>query len=139
MNLAQMLIISGSLILGLLGLIHLIYTLSTDRFHARDPAVTAAMQQTAPRITDQTTVWQAWVGFNVSHSVGVMLLALVFVPLALNHMPLLADSLWFSSLPVVMAAAYVLMAHQYWFHVPQLGASLALACYVAAWLLLHWP
>ncbi|WP_223787361.1 LIC_13387 family protein [Marinicella meishanensis] len=138
MELTQILIITGCLILGLLGLIHLIYTLATNKFHARDPAVTAAMQQSAPIITGQTTVWRAWVGFNVSHSVGVLLLPLVYVPLALNHMTLLANSAWFAGLPVVLAAAYAMMAKQYWFKVPLWGSLLALLCFLAAWLLLTW-
>jgi len=134
---AQSLILVGSLLLGLLGLLHLIYTLASNKFHARDPQVTTAMQQTAPVITNQTTVWRAWVGFNVSHSVGVLLVPLFYVPMALNHLDFLASSFWFAGLPGLLAAVYALLAKRYWFNVPLLGSLLALGCFALAFIALH--
>ncbi len=40
----QILIITGATILGVLGLIHLIYGLVTNKFEAYDPELTTAMQ-----------------------------------------------------------------------------------------------
>jgi len=44
----QILIIFGSFVLGILGLVHFIYVLVTNKFHAYDDNVTTAMQQTSP-------------------------------------------------------------------------------------------
>ena len=40
------------------------------------------MKQTSPVLTKDTTVWDAWVGFNASHSIGAMLVAAFYIPLA---------------------------------------------------------
>ncbi|MFT5450898.1 MAG: hypothetical protein ACI9N9_000378 [Enterobacterales bacterium] len=69
----QFLIIIGSSIFGVLGTIHLIYTFFTNKFNAYDSSVTVAMKNTNPIMTKETTIWNAWVGFNASHSLGAMI------------------------------------------------------------------
>jgi hypothetical protein len=36
------------------------------------------MSQIAPVITKEATMWRCWVGFNASHSMGLILFGLVF-------------------------------------------------------------
>ena len=62
--LEQILIIVGASIFGILGLVHLIYTFYTNKFDARKSSVTDAMKKTSPVLTKETTIWDAWVGFN---------------------------------------------------------------------------
>ncbi|QSX30974.1 hypothetical protein JYB88_04840 [Shewanella cyperi] len=132
----KLLLITGAAIFGILGTIHLIYTLFTSKFSPYDGAVAEAMKSTSPRLTRETTVWKAWIGFNASHSLGAMLLAAVYLPLAINHHELLQDSLWFSLLPVLVAASYLVLAKKYWFKIPFIGILIALVCFIgAAWLL----
>jgi hypothetical protein len=50
------------------------------------------MSQIAPVLTKETTMWRCWVGFNVSHSMGLILFGLVFGFLALAHGQLLFHS-----------------------------------------------
>jgi hypothetical protein len=45
-----------------------------------------------PPITKETTMWRCWVGFNASHSIGLILFGLVFGFLALAHGQLLFQS-----------------------------------------------
>ncbi len=134
---AQLLIITGSLILGMLGLAHFIYVLATNKFHAYDGVVTTAMQQTSPVITKHTTMWQAWQGFNYSHSFGVLWVPLLYVPLALNHMTVLQQSLWLTLLPIMMAVVYTVLAKRYWFNVPFIGSVMAMLCFSIAFYMLH--
>ena len=134
---AQMLIITGSLIVGVLGLVHFIYVLTTNKFNAYDDAVTTAMQQTSPVITKHTTMWQAWLGFNYSHSFGVLWVPLIYVPLALNQMTVLQQSLWLTLLPSIMALVYAVLAKRYWFNVPLVGSVTALVCFSVAFYRLH--
>jgi hypothetical protein len=59
-------------IYGLLGALHAVYTLLDTREPRRivpdDPAVIAAMQGSKIRLTrGESTVWQGWIGFNLSH------------------------------------------------------------------------
>lgn len=82
----QSLVIIGAAIFGILGTLHLIYTFLTPRFDPRDSSLRSVMENTAPRLTRETTMWRAWVGFNASHSLGAMLFAAIYIPLAIWHM-----------------------------------------------------
>ena len=95
--LASTLIATSAGIVLLFGSIHLFYTLHGNKLHPRDAAVMAAMQQTHPVITRQTTIWRANYGFNVTHSMGLMLFGLIYGYLALAQSALL----WQSALPAV--------------------------------------
>jgi hypothetical protein len=65
-------------IYGLLGALHAVYTLADLRSPRRivpdDPAVITAMQTSKIRLTrGESTVWQGWIGFNLSHSLGALM------------------------------------------------------------------
>ena len=126
----QLFYIAGAAIFGFLGTIHLLYTFFTNKFDARDPAVTEAMKGTSPVLTAETSVWGAWVGFNASHSLGAILFACIYIPLAGFHIELLQSSLWFSLLPVFVGIAYLALAKRYWFRVPFLGILIATVCFL---------
>ena len=133
----QTLIVLGASIFGFLGAVHLLYTFFTDKFEAFDPSVTEAMKGTSPNLTKDTSVWDAWVGFNASHSLGAMLIAAVYVPLAIRHMQVIAGSLWFSLLPVVVGLSYLALAWRYWFRIPFVGILLSTLCFVGAAILIN--
>lgn len=132
---AQALIVAGALLFGLLGTLHLVYTLFTDKFAPRDAATEAAMKLTSPVLTSRTSVWNAWIGFNASHSLGALLFAAIYLVLAIGHMPMLRESPALLWLGVAAAAAYLAIAMRYWFRTPRLGIALATACFLAAALL----
>src|SRR5499425_2213463 len=72
------LLILGGAVFGALGSLHAIYTLLDLRDPRRlvpvDPSVARAMANSALRLSGgRTDMWRAWVGFNFSHSLGVML------------------------------------------------------------------
>jgi hypothetical protein len=75
-----------------LGVVHLVYTFWGPLLTPRDPALQISMSQIAPVLTKETTMWRCWVGFNVSHSMGLILFGLVFGFLALAHGQLLLHS-----------------------------------------------
>ncbi|MBC3767138.1 LIC_13387 family protein [Neptunicella marina] len=131
----QILLIIGVSIFGVLGTVHLIYTFFTERFSPYDPAVAQAMESTSPQLTRETTMWRAWVGFNASHSLGTMLLAAIYIPLAVYHFELIQNSLWFSVLPVAVGIAYLVLAKKYWFKIPFIGVLISLVCFIgSAWI-----
>jgi hypothetical protein len=125
-------------IIGLLGLVHFILTLRGPKLVPRDPSLKAAMKEVAPVITTQTNIWQMWIGFNLSHSMGAMLFGLVYGYLALAHGDLLFESLFLQGVGFAMLAGFVALAKLYWFITPLLGSAVALVLYtisvVLAWL-----
>jgi hypothetical protein len=128
----QTLLIIGASVLGILGVVHIIYTFFTDKFSVYDLSVLNGMKSTSPRISKDTTVWDAWVGFNASHSLGLILFAVVYIPLTVNHIDLVKGSIWFSSIPVVFTVSYLFLAYRYWFKIPLIGVSLSLICFIGA-------
>ncbi len=71
-------------------------------------------------------------GFNVSHSMGLILFGLVFGFLALAHSELLFRSPFLLVVGLAMLGSFVVLAKVYWFSAPFAGVSIALACYVAS-------
>ncbi len=130
--LAQILIALGAALLGLLGTIHIVYTFFTNKFEARDPATSAAMKATSPVLTRRTSLWNAWVGFNASHGLGLLLFATTYLLLAVGHMSLLRDSPGLTWLPVAGGAAYLAIARRYWFRRPFNGVAIVTECFLAA-------
>jgi hypothetical protein len=130
--LAPTLVIVGAGILGLLGTLHLVYTLFTHKFDPRDIATQAAMRADHPMLTRRLTMWRAWIGFNASHSLGVMLFAAVYLVLAARHAELLRASPSLVWLAVAGGGGYLLLAQRYWFRTPLIGIAISTACFLGA-------
>lgn len=133
---AQYLWIAGSLIVGVLGTIHLLYTFLTNKFDPRDQSVKTAMQTVSPVLTRQITMWNAWVGFNGSHSSGIMFIAVMNMYLALYYFEWLLQSHFYFLFNIATMAFYVFLAKRYWFRTPLLGASISLVLYVVSYCIL---
>ncbi|WP_199490935.1 LIC_13387 family protein [Marinobacter vulgaris] len=129
---AQALIIIGASIFGILGAIHLLYTFFTDKFNAYDSSVTEAMKGVSPILTKETSIWNAWVGFNASHSLGAILVACFYIPLSVSDFNVIQQSVWFSYLPVIIGLSYLILAKRYWFKIPLIGVSISTVCFVLA-------
>jgi hypothetical protein len=129
---AQVLLIIGASIFGILGTVHLLYTFFTNKFEAHDSSVTEAMKGTSPILTKETSVWKAWVGFNASHSLGAMLVAAVYIPLTTTYFNIIQQSVWFSLLPVIVGLSYLVLAKKYWFRIPFIGVLISTVCFVGA-------
>ena len=134
---SQVLYISGAAIFGFLGFIHLIYTFFTNKFNAYDPDVTLAMKNTSPVIAKETTLWQAWVGFNASHSLGVIFFAAIYIPLASSNMQLIINNNWFAVLPSIVGFSYLFLAKNYWFKIPLIGILISTICFILAFVLIN--
>jgi hypothetical protein len=129
---ARLLMVLSASIIFTLGVIHFVYTFWGPTLTPRDPALQISMSQTSPVITKETTMWRAWVGFNASHSMGLILFGLVFGFLALAHSQLLFQSPFLLVVGLAMLVGLVVLCNVYFFSVPLTGVSISLACYVAS-------
>lgn len=134
---APWLIATSASIVLLLGLMHLLYTFHGPNLLPRDRELLARMQEVAPVITRQTTIWKAWVGFNASHSYGLILFGAVYGYLALVHSDFLFQSAFLLSVGLMLLFGYVFLAKKYFFRIPFQGALLATVLYAAA-LIVRW-
>jgi hypothetical protein len=115
-----------------LGVVHLFYTFYGPNLTPRDPALQISMSRISPVITDETTVWRCWVGFNASHSTGLILFGLVFGFLALAHRQILFQSPFLLLVGLAVLVDFVVLSKMYFFSAPLRGVSISLACYVAS-------
>lgn len=131
------LLILGGALFGVLAALHAIYTPLDLRNPRRlvpvDPSVTQAMANSALRLSrGGTDMWRAWIGFNFSHSLGLLLFG--------------ALAIWAASriktLPVGMMPAltligciYLVLALLYWFRIPAIGIAIGTGCFAVAWIL----
>jgi hypothetical protein len=129
---ARLLMVLSASIIFTLGVAHLVYTFRGPMLTPRDPALQISMSQSSPVISKETTMWRCWVGFNASHSMGLILFGLVFGYLALAHDQLLFQSPFLLVVGLAMLGGVVVLARVYWFSSPFTGVSISLACYVAS-------
>jgi hypothetical protein len=83
-------------------------------------------------LAPQTTVWRAWLGFNLSHSLGLLVFGVVFAALALRDFTWLQADPILRLMPPIVALLYAVLAISFWFWVPAVASALGCACLLAA-------
>jgi hypothetical protein len=111
------------------GSVHLVYTFFTDQLTPVDGQLETAMKHVAVRISRETTMWKTWVGFNVSHSMGLMLFGLIYGYLTLYRWDVLQKSYFLAGVGLVVLVSYVVLARVFWFSDPLIGVSVATLLY----------
>ena len=129
---ARILMVLSASIVFALGVVHLVYTFWGPKLTPRDPALQISMSQISPVITKETTMWRCWVGFNASHSMGLILFGLVFGYLALAHGQLLFQSPFLLVVGFAMLGGLAVLCKVYFFSAPFTSIYISLACYVAS-------
>ena len=136
-NMIAMLLILGGGVFGFLGGVHAIYTLLDLRNPLRlvpdDPSVAQAMARSAVRLTSGgTDMWRAWVGFNFTHSLGLLLFAglAIWAGTRGNRVPAgIMPTL------IVIGGVYLVLTLRYFYRSPGIGVAIGTGCFAAAWLL----
>lgn len=136
-SLAQKLMAGSAGILLLLGAIHMRFTFSGNRMFPRDAHLERQMRLVAPVLTRRTTMWDAWIGFNASHSAGAIFFGLLYGYLALRHPDLLFRSPFLLAVGFAQLIAYCYLAQRYWFRTPLAGILLSTLLYVTS-LYFYW-
>ena len=114
LTLASVLVTASGAIVAVFGALHALFTFRGRRLFPRDDALRARMHEVAPVITRETTMWKAWLGFNASHGLGLVLFGVLYAWLALGFAAL---------------CAWLLLAKLYFFSVPLRGVALATVLY----------
>ncbi|MES2490003.1 MAG: hypothetical protein V4607_09430 [Pseudomonadota bacterium] len=127
---AQILIIASCIVIFAMGTAHLWLTFFSNRFEPRDTQLAAQLRTMSPIISRDTTMHRAATGFHISHSMGPMLLGLIYGYLTICHFEFLLQSTFLVVLGVLTLATYVVVAKIYWFKIPLRGIALALVLYL---------
>src|SRR4051812_41889359 len=106
--------IMGTLPFILLGAIHIIYTLIDIKTPRKlvpfDDNVRILMQKSTPKLTRQTTMWRAWVGFNISHGIGVLFFGLIYFIIAVLDFSILVRITPLLYLATMIALCYLILS-----------------------------
>ncbi|HSE28748.1 MAG TPA: hypothetical protein VLA95_11015 [Gemmatimonadales bacterium] len=135
---SNLLLVAGAIFV-LLGALHALYTLADERRPRRivpdDLAVRDAMAGTGVRLArGGTTMWRAWIGFNLSHALGAVLFGALVMLLGYSWQEPTPPR-FILLLPLGVTLVYLALSVRYWFRIPTAGIALAAACIAAAWLL----
>ena len=135
---SRLLLILGGIVFGVLGAVHAIYSLLDLRnprwLVPADPSVAHAMANSALRLSGgRTDMWRAWIGFNFSHSLGVLLVGALGVWSGCRIKTLPVGII----IPVLtlIGCAYLVLALLYWFRSPAIGVAIGTGCFAVAWVL----
>ncbi len=138
---SQILLAAGALIFLALGAGHAVLTLrdlSVPRaFTPTDPSLRRAMQESTLALSPRLNFWNAWLGFNLSHSLGLVLFGGGLITVAWLHFPAYAQSLSMQVAAAVVAGAYLVLSLRFWFWGPVAGTGIGLVCFLTAAFLLH--
>ncbi len=133
---AKYLFILGTVPFILLGAVHILYSVqdawSPKKLTPYDDSVRVSMQKSTLALTRQTTMWRAWLGFNISHGVGVLFFGVVYLILALSDFTLIAGITPLPYLAFAVSVGYLVLSVKYWFHIPVIGSGIGAACFLAS-------
>jgi hypothetical protein len=88
------------------------------------------MMIVSPVISRETTMWRVWVGFNATHSFGLILFGALYGYLAIRHSVCLFHSWFLLALGFALLLGYAVIARLYFFTVPFHGVVLAVVLYL---------
>ncbi|MCB0522676.1 MAG: hypothetical protein H6577_10775 [Lewinellaceae bacterium] len=133
----RILLAAGSLIFLILGGMHLAFTFFSDKFSPKNPQLEKSMKASSPLITRRTTMWNAWVGFNASHSLGAIFFGAVNLLLVWQFYSVFEKSWSILLLDLPTILFYWFLGKKYWFNVPFAGITIAGVLFLVAAFLLH--
>lgn len=125
-----MFVAASAAVILLLGLTHLFYTFRGTNLHPRDPELAAKMMTVSPVISRETTMWRVWIGFNATHSFGLILFGALFGYLAMWHSAFLFRSWFLLALGFALLLSYAVVSKLYFFTAPFRGVVLATVLYL---------
>ena len=103
----------------------MLYTFSGDKLLPRNPAAIEAMKATELHLTRETDVWRAWIGFNASHSLGLMGLGATLIGVSAQAPETFDRSLLWPVGALSWVAMYYVLSKRYFFSIPRRGVTVA--------------
>jgi hypothetical protein len=131
---SKLLFLVGSLLFSTLGLAHALLAIRDLRiprsFTPTDDNVRLAMVDARLRLAPQTTIWRSWLGFNLSHSLGLVVFGGLLTGIAVRDFDFVARSAFLKTSSVIVALLYFWMAVRFWFWLPATLSAVGAACFV---------
>jgi hypothetical protein len=128
------LMVLGAGIFLFLGFAHTVFTFQSSPTSGpmtpTDPELQQALTRPggigmAPHL--QSTLWSSWVGFNLSHSLGIIVTASIVLAEVLTDVEQAMATPWFVVVVTVVPAAYLVISIRHWFRDPTVGIGVGTA------------
>lgn len=136
-ELSRYLYLAGALPFLVLGIAHAFATprapADVKGLSPSDPQLAEAMTRSGLRLTRRTDMWRAWVGFNLSHSLGAVIFAAFVFVTGRSTAAFAIEAHLAIPFALVVAGGYLWLASHYWFRTPFIGCLLAALLFLAAW------
>lgn len=133
--LTKYLYIAGCIPFLVLGLLHTIYSIADiyqpKRLIPYKAGVMGLMKESTLAITKETDMWQAWIGFNISHGLGIVFFSATYLYFSILHLSFLENSLFLLLAAPGVALTYLVLSVKYWFRIPAAGSAIGLLCFLA--------
>ncbi len=135
-SMSQVLLAVGGGIFLILGSLHGLLTLrdlaKPRAFTPTDTRVREAMQDARLSLNPRVNLWKAWLGFNLSHSLGLVVIGSGIVAVAVLDFELFSSSAIVQDATASVAAAYLALSLAFWFWGPVAGSTVSLLCIFGA-------
>lgn len=136
---AQTLLLIGSGVFLILGIGHGVL-ITRDLWKPRaftptDDAVREAMAGVSIVLSAQANQWKAWQGFNLSHSLGLMVFGGGLLWMAIVEPDLFFSNWLFQVVVIVIALLYFIFSKVFWFWGPLVASGAGSVCFILAALL----
>jgi hypothetical protein len=140
---SAILFIAGTIPFALLGLVHLALTLRDlsrpTYFRPSDETLIPLLKGSGVAVLTRApgghTMWRAWLGANLTHSLGLLAFAFVSLAVALHDAALVSDIAVLRPLCIIIALAYVIIALRFWFLPATIVTAIGLVCFIVATLI----
>jgi hypothetical protein len=135
---AEALFIAGTIPPILAGGLHALLTLvdivRPTYFTPTDRSLNPALEGTRMRFGGSAapSMWNAWLGFNISHGLGVFTFGLLCLLIAAHDFDLVQQIDAIRPLTIAVSGAYLVVALRFWFYGPVLIAGTSTACFAIA-------
>ncbi len=136
---SRYLLIIGGMIFSSLGLLHAIFTIcdihQPKRLAPVNQDLIDQMASTGVRLAPgRTNMWDAWLGFNISHSLGAVMFGLACVGAGVFARTLALPKVMLS-IPVLVGVIYFLVAIRFWFREPAVGIGIGTGFLFMGWVI----
>jgi hypothetical protein len=101
-------------------------------FTPGDAELGAAMRQSTIAFDPQINLWQAWLGFNLSHSLGLLMFGGAFLYVGIFHSLLFSQSPLLQSCSFLVSAVYLVVSLKFWSSKPTPFLGTYMGCFILA-------
>jgi len=140
---AQAWFIAGAVVFMLAGGLHalgaLLDTVRPTFFTPLEDSAKTATEGTGIRLVRmfgisgaRPSMWRMWLGFNISHGLGVFTFGLLCLLIATHDFSLVEHIEAIRPLTIAFSASYLVLSLRFWFYGPAIVTATATACFILA-------